>query len=184
LSKDYDPSNPDWKRLIYIYVFQILFPLLFSIIPAFLILALNATLWCFMRHYTNLTQQIRRPSTMKSDSYSTSISKNRVTQVQKSYYLTIIMIGIYLILTVIPYYSMMTYYWATQDKDYSRLHSTIQSITSVFFNSNHCINIVFYLLFHKEFRHHAFLILRKVSWQENKHDILNILYILLIILYI
>lgn len=149
------------KRQIYIYIFRILIPLLFSIIPAIVILGLNLALWCFIRHYTKISQQ-PRSSSLLLKSKSMAVSQNRVTKVQRTYYLTIIMVGIYLILTTIPYHSMVTYYWATADKDYSQLHLTIQSITAVFFNSNHCINILFYMLFHKEFRHQMFLILRKV----------------------
>jgi hypothetical protein len=161
VSIDFDPI--DVKRIIYVYVFRIIIPILFNILPAFIILGLNVTLWWFIRHYTNLS---RRENSIKMSSFSPCLCKNRVTNLQKSYYLTIIMIGIYLILTVIPYYSMLTYYWASRDNDYSKRILTIQSITAVFFNSNHCINIVFYLLLHKEFSHQAFLIARKVNTFE------------------
>lgn len=198
------------KRIIYILVCNIIIPLLFNIIPAFIILGLNLTLWCFIRHYTHVSQMNKinsqnnnnnhnhnhnncgnksfafsqkisltngvgggghqcRQQTRQSNvsngsnsiSYTAALSKSRVTKAQKSYYFTIIMLGIWLIFTTIPYYSLFTYYWASSlslINDRSRLHMTVQAVSSAFFNSNHCINIAIYLLFHKDFRSNAFRI--------------------------
>lgn len=178
--------------IIYILYCNIFIPLLFNIIPALIILVLNLTLWCFIRHYTHISNmssinhnrsmstsstatavivntRVRASTastlngsfvsnTQSNSSYLAALSKSRVTKAQKSYYFTIIMLGIWLLLTTIPYYSMYTYYWATSLRfinDRTRLHMTVQAVSSAFFNSNHCINIVIYLMFHKDFRSNA-----------------------------
>jgi hypothetical protein len=82
-------------------------------------------------------------------------NKRTMTNAQKSHYIAIIILGIWLLLTATPHYTLYLYYWATKLEfiaDHSRLHFTIQAIFSAFFNSNHCINIVIYLIFHKDFR--------------------------------
>ncbi len=75
---------------------------------------------------------------------------------QKSYFLTIIMLSVWLLLTSIPYYALSTYDWAIAlglISDRARIKDmSVQRISSAFFNSNHCINILIYIFFHRSFR--------------------------------
>lgn len=168
---------------------------------------LNLTLWCFIRHYTNISNtsnyqnqnrflsansnssaagtnlvnntRVRASTTsnssfmspipMSNSNYPTVLSKSRVTKAQKSYYFTIIMLGIWLLLTTIPYYSTYLYYWATSLRfinDRTRFHMSVQAVSSAFFNSNHCINIIIYLMFHKDFRSNALRLVCLVSYKS------------------
>jgi hypothetical protein len=66
------------------------------------------------------------------------------------------MLGVWLLLTTIPYYTLSTYNWAIGlglISDKARITNMgIQAISSAFFNSNHCINILIYVFFHGIFR--------------------------------
>ena len=69
--------------------------------------------------------------------------------------MTIVVIGIWLLISCIPYYSVTTYTWAASLKlvnAKSRRHMSIQAVSSVFFNSNHCINVIIYIIFYRDFR--------------------------------
>ncbi|CAF1055924.1 unnamed protein product [Brachionus calyciflorus] len=151
-------------HIVYIIYCNIIFPLIFNVIPAFIILILNLALWFFMRQYTSVIA--RRPGDIfkskNSTSFITHTSRRNITTTQKSHYFTIIILGIWLLLTNIPYYTLFTYHWANSLKlinDTTRLHMTIQAVSSAFFNSNHCINIIIYMIFNRDFRLNALKLL-------------------------
>jgi hypothetical protein len=70
------------------------------------------------------------------------------------------MLGVWLLLTSIPYYTLCTYNWAIGlglISDKARFTNTsIQPLSSAFFNSNHCTNILIYIMFHRGFRAQLF----------------------------
>lgn len=163
-SSEHKENHSQSIHIIYIVYCNVIMPLLFNIFPAIIILVLNLALWFFMRRYSTL--MINNPSkSLKGKSLTSFInrtSRRSITTTQKSHYFTIIMLGIWLLITTIPYYSLFTYHWATSLKlinDRNRLHMTIQAISSAFFNSNHCINIIIYMIFNKDFRLNALKIL-------------------------
>ncbi|RNA11445.1 hypothetical protein BpHYR1_009889, partial [Brachionus plicatilis] len=163
-SSDRNGTDSPTSHLVYIIYCNIIIPLVFNIMPALVILILNLTLWFFMRQYTKIIT--RGPSEISKGfltNYHISRSSRRaITTTQKSHYFTIIILGFWLLLTNIPYYTFFTYYWAHNLRliqDTTRVHLTIQAISSAFFNSNHCINIIIYMVFNRDFRLSAIKIL-------------------------
>ena len=123
-----------------------------NIIPAIVILILNLTLWFFMKNYTKTISAKQ----FLSEPVNTSVNVRRnITKSQKSHYFTIIILGIWLLFTTIPYNILTTYYWISELRLINiktRLSLTIQGVSSAFFNLNHCFNIIIYTTFHKDFR--------------------------------
>ena len=85
-----------------------------------------------------------------------------MSRTHKAYYFVIILLGLWLILTGIPYYTLnfiFLNYNSNQNvtaienimKERKTLHK-IQNIASTFFNSNHCINFFVYMCFDGLFR--------------------------------
>jgi hypothetical protein len=79
-----------------------------------------------------------------------------MTKSQRSHYFTIITLGVWMLLTSIPYYIFTTWNWAASlrviqhsDTRSTRIYMSVQAITSAFFNSNHCVNILIYMAFYK-----------------------------------
>lgn len=166
------------QGIIYIYIiyYNIVLPVLFNIIPGLLILINNSALWFFMRNYTrsmkkrseqdkaSATSQQLQPSQQQA-SQSKSVTKNltkprrtfdTMTKSQQSHYFTIITLGVWMLLTSIPFYIFTTWNWAASlrvishaDTHKTRLYMSIQAVTSAFFNSNHCVNILIYMAFYK-----------------------------------
>lgn len=127
-----------------------------SIIPAIVILILNLTLWFFIKNYTKTisTKQFLSEPVLTNASSNLNVRRN-ITKSQKSHYFTIIMLGIWLLFTTIPYNTLTTYYWISELRlinAKTRLSLTIQGVSSAFFNLNHCFNIIIYTIFHKDFR--------------------------------
>ena len=101
-----------------------------------------------------------KPEIRNSESFSAS---RRITKKQKSYHFTIIVLGIWLLFVSIPYHAFMAYRWASicgllpdytdpESNTKSQVTVKAQIITTVFFNSNHFINILIYIIFHRDFR--------------------------------
>ena len=160
LSESSDSSESK-IRFIYVVYCNMIVPLLLNIIPALIILILNLFLWFFIRRYTSHIVSVNKGILGNRLSVVTNLQSRTMTKTQKSHYLTIIIMGIWLLITSIPYYSLCTYHWATslrvliQNDDRERIQMTIQAVSSAFFNSNHCINIIIYILFHKDFRYNT-----------------------------
>lgn len=166
-------------RMIYIVYCKIVMSILLNVLPALTILGLNVTLLFFVRSYYSTRTNLRSPLTAKNsiqmtqqpliqqttqatqqqqqNNLSTMMNKN-----QKSYFLTIIVMSVWLLLTSVPYYALCTYYWVVglrvvdSTMTSIRVHMTIQAISSAFFNLNHCTNIFIYLIFHRNFRYKLF----------------------------
>ena len=145
---------------IYVIYSNIFLPVILNILPGIAIVILNMTLWFFIRHYTN---QISSKKLLNFGDQSVYLKSNthRITKTQKSHYLTIIMIGVWLLLTAIPYYSLITYYMFIAVKNLgssnygNETFMKAQAISSVLYNLNHCINVVIYIFFHRDFRSSA-----------------------------
>lgn len=78
-----------------------------------------------------------------------SVTHRPITRIQKSHYLVIIMLAVWLLFTTIPYYILLCLMGLFHNKTEFK---KIQTISSVLFNSNHCINIFIYFCFHSDFR--------------------------------
>lgn len=151
---------------LYIIICDIIIPLVFNIIPSIFVLILNGFLFFYMRNYTKVKKS--DPSQLTSGTSLRRIQKTttkQLTVTQKSHFLTIIILGIWLLITSVPYYSLQTLYWIfrlifIEDSMPNLFDYRVQAISSVFFNSNHCINILIYLLFHKSFRSSTLKIIR------------------------
>ncbi len=137
-------TKKDKTMFLYNVICNMVLPFLLNFIPAVVILILNLTLWFYIVNYTKTSDQL-----------SISTNRRRISNSQKSHYMTIIIIGIWLLLTTIPYYLFCTYYWFMNlQKNFQGTSFILimQGITSAFFNMNHCLNFVIYLLFHQDFR--------------------------------
>jgi hypothetical protein len=143
------------EKIMHVYIIycNIIMPLFLSIIPAIVILILNLTLWFFMKNYTKTISS--KPIETNARTNKSFQIKRQITKSQKSHYFTIIIMGIWLLFTQIPYNVLTTHYWISELRLMNiktRLSLTIQGISSAFFNLNHCLNIIIYILFHKDFR--------------------------------
>lgn len=143
-------------------------PLFMNIIPALIIVVINLKVVVEVIKYSkNLSKE--RKLLMKSR-LSTDFNVNvcrRNTQfqlvvqtrkltveplcrTQKSHYFLIIILGLWLVLTIIPYYTLHIFdilFSADKHQIYKML-----ILSSIFFNSNHCINFFIYFIFNSEFR--------------------------------
>ena len=83
---------------------------------------------------------------------------NLISGTQRSHYFVIIILAVWLVLTSIPYHTVNSFYLLIYFKDIAKTKIKytaivkIQVIASIFFNSNHCINILVYLRFYPAFR--------------------------------
>ena len=168
-------SEESQLHMLYIIYNSLIIPLVLNILPAFVILVLNLLLGFFIRRYND---KMRAKYTggggggvstgsgtsgkqvvavaIAVQNHSTQRAKHN--KVQQSHYAIIIIIGIWLLVTSIPYYSFFTLLAASSlrliaplDMDV-RLQMSLQALSSAFFNTNHCISIVVYLIFHADFR--------------------------------
>lgn len=136
---------------VYIYICNIIIPVLLNLIPAVLILVLNLILWFFIRNYTMKSKKGNKNKPRGTGS-------SNLSSTQKSHYFTIIILGIWLLVTTVPYYLFNLDYWflVISDRESSILTTLKflirQGISSVFFNFNHCLNIIIYIIFHRDFQ--------------------------------
>ena len=154
----------DENKELYIILCGIIMPLLLNIIPMIIILVLNFILLVNLANYKEKANLLNR----QNDKTIRQLKAAR----QKSHHFTIIIMGIWFILTSAPYYAVNTFirvsklgiaeFVIANDDDVY----LFQAISAVFFNSNHCINIVIYLFFHKAFRLRTFRIVFKLFKYE------------------
>ena len=142
-NKSKDPSNPYYTIH---NLCDIIITLFLNFVPALIIMLINFYLWHYIITYK------------KTTSAGLGLTR-RMSTAQNSHYLTIIIIGVWLLLTSIPYHVLCFYYKITimktgheYDTQSSALFLAIQGITSAFFNLNRCINIIIYMCFHKDFQ--------------------------------
>jgi hypothetical protein len=152
------------NKKLYIIICGIILPILLNIIPTILILILNITLLVNLKNYKNRTLNLISKQRNKT------VKQLKATR-QKSHHFTIIIIGIWLLLTSSPYYTINTIIRLSNlnisNFVISENFYLYQAIFSVFFNSNHCINIIIYFIFHKTFRFKSMKILFKL-FKSNK----------------
>ena len=166
---------------LYIVYCNLVSPFIFNIIPTILILFLNSLLVIQIVKYFRASSRqnihlmmARRPKNIRvSTSFSQSNGKNsiktfvsstnqrpaKISQTQKSHYFVILVVAIWTVLTTMPYYSLNTYLllfrleiFENQSSD-TKVIRIAQIISSIFFNSNHCINFFIYFRFYNEFKH-------------------------------
>ena len=137
---------------MYIIVCGIILPLLLNITPTIIILVINIIL------LVHVTQYKKKGLGLVNKQKNKNVKKLR----QKSHYITIIIIGVWLLLTSAPYYTINTIIRVLSLKVFQQNEILIgngyyffQAIASIFFNSNHCINIIIYIFFHNTFRYNS-----------------------------
>jgi hypothetical protein len=176
------PRN-EKTRIAYILYTKLILAICLNILPALAILIINSILSYFIRQYTTgsnarisgVASSVNHNMTSHHANNTSNFAGNRlsvryshtplasghlndhkfISRAQKSNYLTIVMIGVWLLISCIPYYTLSTYTWAASlhlIDDRSRFHMSMQAVSSVFFNSNHCINIIIYVIFYRDFR--------------------------------
>jgi hypothetical protein len=121
--------------------------MIFNLLPALLILVTNVTLCLIMRKNKNKKNERLQKSSING-------SKNnlhKLSKSQKSHFFTIISLGIWQILTNIHYFVLITFDRARLLRITNLKYTSLQAVSSIFFNSNHCVNILIYLIFYKEF---------------------------------
>ena len=121
-------------------------PMIFNLLPALLILVANATLCLMIKKNKNKNNERLRKSSISGKNDFHRLSKS-----QKSHFFIIISLGIWQIFTNIHYYVLITFDRARLLKITNLEHTRLQAVSSVFFNSNHCVNILIYLIFYKDF---------------------------------
>jgi hypothetical protein len=120
--------------------------MLFNLLPALLILVMNVTLCLMMRkNKSKKNERLRKSSIGGKNDF------HRLSKSQKSHFFTIISLGIWQIFTNIHYYVLITFDRARLLRITNFKHTRLQAVSSVFFNSNHCVNILIYLIFYKDF---------------------------------
>jgi hypothetical protein len=146
-------------------------PLLVNIIPAVVIVAVNILVVVEMiKYYKNLSEERRNLMAFRRSRRSTELNINvcrRNTQAQlvvytrrltlrplcrtqKSHFFLIIVLAMWLVLTIIPYYTLHIFEQLFSG-DKAQIYKAL-IISSIFFNSNHCINFFIYFFFNFEFR--------------------------------
>lgn len=155
-----------------IICFTIISNIILNMLPAIVILILNIMLFRIIKKHDNMKQKsspssiIYQRKVTKSDENNNNnnetvdesektneniasskiINYKPMTNKQKSHFIFIVALGAYFLCTTIPYY--ITFYICLLNN----CHSNLQYITSILFNSNHCINMFICVAFHYEFR--------------------------------
>ena len=155
-------SNIDEKfNVLYCTIYS---PLVLNIIPVILILITNSLLVFRLVHYytfeykQGLTKECIQVHTgYKDHEIEVIISKNsHILRLQKTCYLMIVL-TIFLVFTTVPYYMlnrfyMMFYLFGIGLFSKIQMLNLMQDISSIFFNSNHCINFSIQFYLNSEFR--------------------------------
>jgi hypothetical protein len=141
------------RKEAYVILSGIVIPALGNIIPTLLIIVLNGLL---LKHVFAYSLNLNRFAGLNIRINS---KFGYLTATQKSHYSTIIIIGFWLLITSVPYYTFRVIFWISRlkvfqqnDLFFNSNHGYIQAMVSVLFNSNHSINIFIYVLFHRCFR--------------------------------
>ena len=127
-------------------------PMIFNLLPAMLILATNVTLCLMMRKNKNKKNEILQKTSINSLNCVNKLNNfHKMSKSQKSHFFTIISLGIWQVFTNIHYYVLITFDHARLLRITNLKHTRLQAVSSIFFNSNHCVNILIYLIFYKDF---------------------------------
>jgi hypothetical protein len=172
----HDVDHISYRQAFEIY-YHIIFSFLFNFFPAFLIFVLNCYLIQFLIRYSDTNSSrngLRRHSgnifrlvenrNSENQFLSNNITISHNIKRKNSYFATIIALGLWLIISNIPYYGFTIWEWTMHllESDYFKgdVNIILQAIWSVLFNSNHCILIFVYITFH-----HAFLLNLKAMFK-------------------
>ena len=136
---------------IFLIFCTIISPILYNIIPTFIILVINSIL---------IVKVLKYYRSKKAKSFFNTSLQRRINSTQASHFFLIIFLALWLSLTTLPYYLIKTFSLFYQIKNFSLYFKNfnqtklmvIQIISSILFNSNHCINFFFYLYFYPMFR--------------------------------
>jgi hypothetical protein len=182
----HDVDHISYRQAFEIF-YHIIFSFLFNFFPAFLIFVLNCYLIQFLIRYSDTNSSInglRRHSgnifrlvenrISENQFLSNNITISHNIKRKNSYFATIIALGLWLIISNIPYYGFTIWEWTMHllESDYFKgdVNIILQAIWSVLFNSNHCILIFVYIAFH-----HAFLLnlkaMFKVSFLDSNQNL-------------
>ena len=158
----------------FIFYCSIVSSILFHLIPSIVVLFLNGLLakeMCYVNEQISENYKIEMGQLnagtssnhvdickLRKDSATIrKFSKRETSKSQKSHYIFIFILSLWSTLTSIPYYLFNSYFSFLQlhfisNKFNLETLTTIQITSSIFFNSNHCINFFIYLSFYIEFR--------------------------------
>ena len=159
----------------FIFYCSIVSPVFFYVVPSIVVLFLNGMLakeMCYVNEQISESYgiEINQLNAVTALIYvdinntrkvSTAVikkfSKRKTSKAQKLHYIFIFILSLWSTLTSIPYYLFYSYFSLSQlniisNKFNLEILTTIQSTSSIFFNSNHCINFFIYLSFYIEFR--------------------------------
>ena len=150
---------------------SIVSPSLFHVVPSVITLILNGMLAKHMFHvnyHKNGEDEIEMDELnagKSSNEIFIHINKKKVssviirtfnkrekTQTQKSHYIVIFVSSLWSTLSSILYYFFNSHFSSDYFKHLSNKLTILQSSSSIFFSSNHCINFFTYLLFYSEYR--------------------------------
>ena len=172
-------------------------PIVFNFLPTILILIINSLLIReIIKSYKNkLEEKIdvlygtqSKKSTLelivfyKNSAHNSFVSVNRfnvkpISKTQKSHYFVIVLTSCWLVFSTFFYYTFHAYSLVTFSKHDSTNEgmsvkiqqlNKMQNISSMLFNSNHCINFFFYFLFYSMFRDSIYDIFPKILRLKKK----------------
>ncbi len=148
-------------------------PIIFNLIPLFIVLVLNIWLVEEMISYVRKQKQpdiskivrfsitaVLNSEEHKRGHINSKISlrhfgKKKISKTQKSHYVVILVHSVWSILAATPYYTLNPYFSSFKLNVLSDVSKKIilsQIVASILFNSNHCFNFFIYFSFYSEFR--------------------------------
>ena len=143
----------------------IISPLVFHTVPLITVLVINVLL-LFEKINYNKAQLQKNNENDQNESQTLTNSVNLTSfvsplrkfgktrhQAKKTQYYIIICLDLYSILTSIPYYTLNSVFVIYQ-MNFFYIETSIKLVivSSILFNSNHCINFFMFMLFHDDFR--------------------------------
>jgi hypothetical protein len=158
-------------------------PFVFNVLPTFFILIINSLLIKEIISYYSFKTFGKKKDRRESHIELSTSSNNKNVKVvvtvhqfkpikgtQKSHYFVIVVLSLWSVITTIPYYTFSAYdllfrldifsfYFDPKEvgreitRERMKTLRKIQIITSLFFNSSHCINFFVYFRFYFMFRH-------------------------------
>jgi len=170
-------------------------PIIFNILPIISVLIVNSILIKeivlnpdslvdhFMSHRLSTVETSVHYKNSLVEVSITKLNPNKIYKNKMSRYISIIIISLWSVVTTITYFIFNIYCLILNNqifKDprieidiyvYEKIKTVIriQSLASILFNSNHCISVVFYLLFYSMFRDSIFSFFKKIFKIKKTH---------------
>jgi hypothetical protein len=163
---------------LYILYHTLITPVFFNTIPLIIILILNTILVkeviiYYKKQSKNVIVRTERNSLVtileindnKILKSFENISSKKIRKTQKSHFSILIVSNLWYLFTSVPYFTLNTFFILLKLQVYPNIYDIktviiIQIVSSILFNSNHCINFFIYFCFYDEFRN---VILKKFS---------------------